>query len=358
MIKKTKAQKQAEYRLKKRNELGDDEYKRLEAERQRNKYNANKPLIIIEKLDENIELPKLQPLKKRINPISKTLLVENSIKTYISTIKIIYNFYTKKTLSDDNEIIKTINSQPYKYKIIKNDFIFLFDNEILNNIIKKYKSRLDILYGIVSRIYGFSSIVKKLAPYINKINDINKINRANRIIPDNVINTVSFDKIQIIKKVEEANLTNYEKIIAYITLLIPTRRLHDYRFTKNINNIPKNINNKLFNYYYNKKIYIYNTKNKKFDIINIPDEITNLININDEFIFGKYYNQSALSKLFSSIMFKIYNIKINATLIRILYSSYLRSLNLNSKEWEDNALKMGHSLSESIKYSYVPIKDN
>jgi hypothetical protein len=356
MIKKTKAQKQAEYRLKKRNELGEVEYKKLEAERQRNKYNANKPQIIIEKLDENIEIDKLQPLKKRINPISKILLTENSIKTYISTIKIIYNFYTKKILSDDNEIIKTIISKPYKYKIIKNDFIFLFDNDILNNIIKNYKSRLDILYGIISRIYGFSSIVKKLTPYVIKINDINKINRSNRIIPENIINNVSFDKIHIIKKVEEANLTNYEKIIAYITLLIPTRRLHDYRFTKNINKIPNNNINKLFNYYYNKNIYIYNTKNKKFDIINIPDEINNLINIYDEFIFGKFYNQSALSKIFSTIMFKIYNIKINATLIRILYATYLRSLNLSAKDWEEKAQKMGHSLGENIKYSYIQKK--
>lgn len=353
MIKKTKAQKQAEYRLKKRNEIGDTEYKRLEAERQRNKYNANKPQIIIDKLDDNNPLDILKPLNKRPKPIPTISLATNTIKSYISASKILYKFYTKKILPNDHEIIKMINSQPYKYKIIKNDFIFLFDDIIFKDITTRFKTRLDILYGIISRIYGFSTIVKKLAPYVKVINDINFTNRANRIIPDNIIKAVSFDKEIIIKKIQDANLNNYEQIIAFLTLLLPTRRLHDYRFTKNIHSAPSPNIDKSFNYYFNNDIYIFNTKNKKYDIINLLPEITSLINSNDEFILGKFYSQSSLSKLFSSIMLKIFNIKISATLIRILYASYLRSLNLNSKAWEDKAIKMGHSLSQNIKYSFV-----
>lgn len=364
MIKKTKAEKQAEYRKKKREELGDDEFKRLERIRQYNAYHANKPIIKKEddkqEQEEQEEEPiqPLKPLKKRPNPIPKTELKENSIKSYVSTVRVLYNFYTKKELSDTHDIIKVINNQPYKYKNIKQDFAFLFDDKILNDIITRYNARLVSIFGIFSRIYGFTIIIKKIYPYINGTIEKRQTKRANRVIPDDIINTISFDTTEIIKKVEETKLNNYEKIIAYLLLLIPTRRLHDYRFTKNIDKIPNNNIDKTFNYYYNNNIYIYNTKNKKYDVIDIPEVISNLINKKDEYILGIKYTQSALSKLFINVIYKIYNIKINATLIRILYATYLRSLNLSGKDWEEKAKKMGHSLGENIKYSYVPKKDN
>ena len=356
MIKKTKAEKQAEYRKKKKEELGDDEFKRLEKIRQYNAYHANKPIIT--KKDDKPQEPDepiqpLKPLKKRPNPIPKTELKENSIKSYISTVRVLYNFYTKKELSDTHDIIKVINNQPYKYKIIKQDFAFLFDDKILNDVINRYNTRLVSIFGIFSRIYGFTVIIKKLAPYIEGTINKRQTKRANRVIPDDIINTISFDTAEIIKKVEDTDLNDYEKIIAYLLLLIPTRRLHDYRFTKNINKIPNDNTDKTFNYYYNGNIYIFNTKNKKYDVIEIPEVISNIINKNDEYILGIKYNQSTLSKLFINIIHKIYNIKINANLIRILYSTYLRSLNLSGKDWDEKAKKMGHSLGENIKYSFV-----
>ena len=236
MIKKTKAEKQAEYRKKKKEELGDDEFKRLEKIRQYNAYHANKPIIT--KKDDKPQEPDepiqpLKPLKKRPNPIPKTELKENSIKSYISTVRVLYNFYTKKELSDTHDIIKVINNQPYKYKIIKQDFAFLFDDKILNDVINRYNTRLVSIFGIFSRIYGFTVIIKKLAPYIEGTINKRQTKRANRVIPDDIINTISFDTAEIIKKVEDTDLNDYEKIIAYLLLLIPTRRLHDYRFTKN-----------------------------------------------------------------------------------------------------------------------------
>ena len=129
MIKKTKAEKQAEYRKKKREELGNDEFKRLEKIRQHNAYHANKPIIT--KKDDKPKEPDepiqpLKPLKKRPNPIPKTELKENSIKSYVSTVRVLYNFYTKKELSDTHDIIKVINNQPYKYKLIKTIFIQIY----------------------------------------------------------------------------------------------------------------------------------------------------------------------------------------------------------------------------------------
>ena len=49
----------------------------------------------------------------------------------------------------------------------------------------------------------------------------------------------------------------------------------------------------------------------------------------------------------------IHDNKINATLIRRLYATYLRRLNLNVHEWNLQANKMGHSLLENIKYSSI-----
>ena len=136
-------------------------------------------------------------------------------------------------------------------------------------------------------------------------------------------------------------------------MCMPTRRVHDYRLCKIINYVPNQNIDKKFNYYFNSQIYIFNTKNKKYDILDLPSQIISYIDISNEWLLGKFYNQSNLSKITCEIMRKIYDNKINATLIRRLYATYLRSLNLNAHEWNLQANKMGHSLLENIKYSSI-----
>ena len=164
---------------------------------------------------------------------------------------------------------------------------------------------------------------------------------------------ISFDENDIVNKVENAGLDRTEKIIAYLGLLIPTRRMNDYRLVKISSTKPNDTFDKSFNYYYNGTIYIYTQKNKKIDEIHIPDEVFKLVNNDDEWFVGDYFKQTAFTTHFENITYKIYGVIVPNTLMRILYSTYLRSLNLSGREWEKKANKAGHTLSESIKYSYV-----
>lgn len=302
------------------------------------------------------QVKELKPIKKRIIPILKSKLSDSSIKQYTTFIKTFYKHYTGKDLSienDNNDILNAIISIPHRYKNIKSDFSFLNDKDTFNDVVIRYKSQIGYLYSILSRIYGMTQIIKKLYPYVKKNQDKYETDRSEREIPDNVVNTVSFDVKDVVEKVQNANLDRTEMIMAYLGLLIPTRRFNDYRIVKIIKNIPTDKIDKSFNYYYNGTIYIYTQKNKKLDTIDVPDEVFKLINLDDEFMVGKYYEQGTFTSKFGAIMYKIYGMTINNTLMRILYSSYLRTLNLSGKAYEDKAKKMGHSLAQNLKYSYV-----
>ena len=281
---------------------------------------------------------------------------EASVIRYSTFIKGFYKYYSGKDLSIENDnidILNVINSNPYRYKNIKVDFKFLNDKETFTDIINRYKTQIGYLYSIVSRVYGMTPIVKKLEPYIRKNRIDYEEDRSNRVIPDDVINTVSFDEKDVIEKVENAKLNRTEKMMAYLALLLPTKRFNEYRIVKISQTKPNDKFDKKFNYYYNGTIYIYNTKNKVYNEIDIPDEVFKLIDNNDEYLIGKLYEQANFSYKFGAIMFKIYGMIIKNSLMRRLYSTYLRSLNLSGFEWEKKANQAGHTLSESIKYSYV-----
>jgi len=357
MPKYTNAENQKNHREKMKRELGIEEYRRIQAERKKNAYHKNRPVINIP-VDIPIDTPDLKPLKKRRRPIIKSNLKDVSANAYISFIKKFYNDNTNLVLPDDADIIRAINSKPYTYRNIKNDFKFLFDKKIFDEIIIKYKTRLNYLYAIFSRIYGFTPIIKKLFPHVSNNIEKYEIKRSLRVIPDEVINTVSFKHEDVINSVNNTELSNHYKIIAFLTLLIPTRRLHDYRLTKISSSMPNDKFDNKFNYYYDGSIYIYNTKsNKRNNVVKLPDDIIKLIDLNDEYLVGKLYTQARMSLIFGNIMEKIYKIKINATLMRILYSSYLRNSNLNNFEWKQKAESMGHSIGENLKYSFVKKND-
>lgn len=347
----TNAEKQARFRARKLDKNA-EAFKQKEAERQRIRYNNKKAAVKVE-IKPVEPIKELQPLKKRINKINKSILGENSKIIYKTFIKQFYNYYTNKILDDSHDIIKAIDNIKYIYKNIKNDFAFLFNKQLFIDIINRYNNKLNILYAIVIRLYGFTPIVKNLYPYIMDSRNTYEINRADRTIDENISKIVSFKIDDIINNIEKNNTKlNYtEKLIYSLMMSMPTRRAHDYRLCKTITEIPNYKTDKNFNYYYNENIYIFNTKNKIFDILKLPHEIIQYIDNTNEWLLGKYYNESHLSKIISEMMKKIYDIKINATLIRRLYADYLRSLNLNAYEWNKQANKMGHSLSENIKYT-------
>ena len=353
---KTNAERQALFRERQKERLGLEAYKEKEKERlQKYKYPTKPREKIIENVEypeKNIDINDIKPLKKRICPINKSDLCENTIKKYTNEIKKLYKLFTDKELTDDNDIIKCINNQPFKAKNIKDDFYFLFDNEYLNIILNTIsRNEINSLYCIITRIRGFTPIVKKLYPLIIKHNKEYEIRRSSRSIPDNILNSVSFNPSDVIDKVNKVSLTRTQKLIIYLMLLIPIRRAGDYEITKNAKSQPDDKIDKNYNYYYDKKIYIYNTKNKKEIIFELPNEIVELIDTNDEYMVGKKYTQNYLSRCISDLMKKIYGHQLTSGIIRIMYATYLRTLNLSAVEWKKKCDLMGHTLEENIAYS-------
>lgn len=351
----TNAERQRKWRENKKQQLGIDGYRALHAERcrdSRHKKEAEEDKVLIEYPTEVVNVPVLPPIKKKINPINKSILKDGSAELYIKTIKRVYKQYTNNDLPDDCDIINCIKSKPFKYKNIKTQFNFLFNDDTLMNVIKSFDKYIHTIYSIFTRVHGFAPIVKKLYPYIKNERKQCEENRSKRVIHNDVL-AISLNPDDVLAKFAEFDLSNTDKLIVFLLLLIPTRRLHDYRLTKIAQSIPDDTFDKSFNYYFDKNIYIYNTKNSKHDVISIPDVIVALIDTTQEFLFGRFYKCDVISLKFTNIMKKVYKMKIRPSLVRIMYSTYLRSLNLSGLEWEEKAHKMGHSLGENIKYSYV-----
>jgi hypothetical protein len=352
----TNAERQKKYIERKKLELGEDGYKAFHAERCRDcrhKREGKKEVkVLIEYPEEVVEIPVLPPIKKKVSPINKSVLKDGTIEIYINTIKRLYKQYTKTDLPDDCDIINCIKSKPFKFKNIKTQFNFLFNHDTLMDVVKSYNKYINIIYSIFTRVHGFASIVKKLYPYNKNKREDYEVNRSKRVIHDDVL-AISLNPDDIIARFAEVDIPNNNKLLVLLLLLIPTRRLHDYRLTKIAQSIPDDTFDKSFNYYFDKNIYIYNTKNSKKDVISIPDVIVDLIDTTQEFLFGKLYDPCPLSNKFTNVMEKVYKMRINPSLVRIMYSTYLRTLNLSGHEWDKQANKMGHSLAENIKYSFA-----
>jgi hypothetical protein len=347
----TNAERQARFRQKKIEELGIDKYNETQRQRYHDYYYKDKPIIIKPAEPEIPEIVNLKPLGKKVKTVNKSELTDITIKNYTNTIKKIYKHYKKTDLPDDCDIIKCLNSEPYKTKNIKADFAFLLDNTTLEDVIITFNKNLKNIYCVFTRVQGFATVVKKLYPYIIKEREEYEAKRGQRQIPTDVLSAISFKKEDVIDNVNKAQLDDNIKLIAYLYLLIPTRRINDYRLTKISKTIPDNTFDNSFNYYFDNKIYIFNTKNKQVMTIDLPPEITSLINLDDEFMLGKLYIECNLTNLFKRIMMKIYKLQINITLMRILYATHLRNSKLSGYDWNKKAQIMGHSLKENIMYS-------
>jgi len=310
-------------------------------------------------IKEEIKLPKLKPVKKRIQPIIKREIKDVSKNIYIKFIKKFYNHYTKKNLEDNNDIIKAINNEKFSYKKIKADFNFLMDK--FEDIIKTYTKYLNLVYAIFARIRGLTPFINKLYPYQIKLQEINEENRQKKVIPEEKINLISFDRNDILSKLQNPQLKYGEKIIYGLLFLIPPRRYDDYKLTKISETKPNEKNDDKYNYYYQGKIYIYNSKSdtrtllekaesKIRYIVDVPDEINELIDLTKPFILGREYTQAGVGKLLANATYKIYGITYNMTEIRRIKITEENDKGLGYYDKKALADAMNHSLTQQIKY--------
>jgi len=283
--------------------------------------------------------------------INKQPLKHNTQNNYIFTIKKIHKYYTNEDIKDNDDIIKAIRGEPFNYKNVVKQFPYFLNERYIYDFIIRWTKQLREVAGIFSRINGFTFFRKRIVPYIDVLNKIQQDKRDATTIDEELKLKLSFNPNDILPNLDKLP-NNYEKLLYLLLTLIPTRRAHDYRYTKNTSSIPDDTIDKSFNYYFDKHIYIFNTKNKKFFDLLLPDEIIPYINTQTEFIFGdKLITHDKMSNNIKSIFKKIYGHPYNATLIRRLYATYSRE-NLTKKQIKLNAIAMGHSLTENLNYTF------
>ena len=277
-------------------------------------------------------------------------------------------------------MIKLLSVEKYNINLIKEEFKII-DNDIYD-IIKNTSKKSDIrnLHAIITRIRGFSKLVKKIAPYIDDNQQQYANDRMNKEFTDAIkikYETLSFNKDDIINNMnnDELHLTSKEKILYGLFTLFPTRRPIDYKRMFIINEKPKyemkKKSNDRNNYYYDGMFYFYITKNKqiqKYDVpselkILIENEITlrNEINENNKYLLlnpdnKPYIYSSKLSCDIMKLFKKIYKISISAVEIRRLYATYLKyeviKGNMTEQKHREIAEMMNHSYEENLKYAY------
>jgi len=285
-----------------------------------------------------------------------TKLNDNTIDNYIKSIKAIYPKYNNdKPLNDDAEILKMLNGVKYNSTKLYKQNKYIIDN--IKDIATNYPSYLPKLYSIYSRLNGknLKQLREAIYPYMTAYNANYTENRSNVVVNKEMTSKISFDTANVI---ENANKIDdvYDKLIYMLLFLMPTRRLYDYRIMR-IATKKGDTDDMVFNWYYQGKMYINNTKNKKVMVLDIPNEIINVINklpLNTDYIFGKFYNAPTLSRKFAKITNDLYGDPFNAVDIRKLYATY----NLKTagdtgdmKKYNETAKKMGHSTSENANYS-------
>jgi hypothetical protein len=326
----------------------------------------------------------LKPIKKRQAQLNKTIIKDDTKKTYIKSLSRVYNSYYHKELTEDfkEELNKLLSIQKYNINLIKEEFKTI-DKDIYD-IIKNTSNKADIrnIHAIITRIKGFSSLVKKIAPYIDENQKQYAKNRENKEFTPAIkrkYNALSFNKDDIMKNInnDDLELTTKEKLLYGLFTLFHTRRPVDYNRMFIVTEKPKyetrKKRNDRNNYYYDGVFYFYITKNKEMQKYEVPSELRLLIdneiksrndNVNEDNkkyllldIENKPYKYG--SKLSCDIMLvfkKIYKLSISAVEIRRLYSTYLKYQvkdgYMTEQEHRKIAEIMNHSYEENLKYAY------
>jgi hypothetical protein len=333
--------------------------------------------------EEEKEFILLKPLKKRPTHLNKKIIKDETKKTYIRSLSKIYNSYYHKELTEEfkEELNKLLSMQKYKNTLNKEEFNII-DKDIYN-IIKTTSNKADIrnLNCIVSKIRGFTNLIKKITPYTDYNQQQYIYKRANKVFTKAIkrkYDILSFNKDDIIKNLnnDDLGLTSKEKLLYGLFTLFHTRRPVDYNRMIIPNEKPKYETRKKINdrnnYYFDGIFYFYITKNKQIQKYNVPPELRILIENeiksrndideeNKKYLLLNNHNKhykygSELSRDIMLVFKKIYKLSISAVEIRRLYCTYLKYEVINGRMTEEQhreiAEMMNHSYEESLDYAY------
>lgn len=90
-------------------------------------------------------------------------------------------------------------------------------------------------------------------------------------------------------------------------------------------------------------------------MISPPPELFNFIDFNKTYLFeykNDIYSSNGFSKLITNTFNKIYKYPYNPTLIRKLYTTFIKEQNLHINQKKQIANVMNHSLEQQLLYSF------
>lgn len=336
---KTNADRNREYRLRKGNEINT---KKREA-RLTQRAIITPPIKYEEPPKELKKIAKLPP-QKQTEPKG-----EHTKQSYISFIKQFYKRTTGENLNEDNDIIKKINEGQYNALKISKQFKDLITDNYTTDLLKN-PYEVNNLYKIFRGIRGFTEILKRLYPYVLEYAKQYEDKRSVAIVEDKEDLNISFDINDINNNIYKL-ATKTDKII-YGFIFILKGRLNDLRLIK-ITKDKTDITKADFNYIYQDKIYINNTKNDKPYIINMPKDFTRLYDENDEgYLLGELIPPSTLSQRLQKITKGLYGKVYTYLNIRHLNATQINNKGASYKERQETSKQAGHSVEQQIKYSY------
>jgi integrase len=294
---------------------------------------------------------KIEEVLKKNRPT----LSQNSIKTYVSTLKNLY----KKIYNEDDEEDMDLNKFKDDVKILN----FLKDLE--------GNKRKSVLSSLVV-FCGDNDCAKYRELMLNDAKEYNEKQKENKITEEQKENWITQEKIKEIfnKHEEEAKklfklkthtpqqlqtIQNFIIICLMSGIFFPPRRSLDWTEFK-IKNIDKEKDN-----YLEKKNFVFNTyKTAKFykqQKIEVPQELLKIlkkwiaINPTDYLLFDSNNNQMTPIKL-NQRNNKIYDGKISTNILRhsFITDKFENKKISTLKNLENEAKAMGHTIEQHLEY--------
>lgn len=302
------------------------------------------PTIDVEAVDTTIKRQKAD--SKKIKE-----LTESSIKTYTDAIKKTYGLYNVAGEADDSEIMKYLQGIKHNATKLYKQNRYIITN--VKDIAEKHSYLIPQLYKLFSRFNTkkLKEFREVLFPYFTAYNENYTTHRNDLIVNEEEVAKISFKPEDLLKNAELIEDVGM-KILYLLMTLIPTRRISDYRMTKIAKN-EEDLQNTNYNWYYNKQIYINNTKNNQKMVLDIPDELDAIIKTKTDSYLIDEIAQSTASHRFVEITKKIYGTPFTATDIRKIYATHNLKMGAEFRDITQmlkNQVAMGHILSEHLKY--------
>jgi hypothetical protein len=312
------------------------------------------------------------PLFKRTNKSLK----QSTINDYIKKLNVINKLITTEGLKDDtkNEIIKLLEGKDFNQSLLDVNLKYLKNiTDVINKVREKYQNDntfrvyINVLIVVLNRIPKYQNEYQRLSKiHIQLLKEYTIERNKNEVAKEDEGKLISFKEEDIKKNINE--LTNIRDKMLYVMSIYLLRRLEIRKLilaeseSDDINNfliVDKNNNpiKAVFNEYKTKK------KDDK-QIVPINEKIKSIVkeyldtfNIKlGEYVFSQkqdkrlIISQSNFSEKIKKLFTKIYGEKITNRWIRMSYTSSKKYLFDAVKEFENDAVKLSHSVETHKQY--------